>query len=131
MRARAAELVKSLFPGEPSRSRHEFARLVTSARDIRGQMVTPKKNVVARATPAGEEDLLPGTRYRLLREIGRGGSSVVYEAEHQDLGRKVALKVLDREPSASEDSRRASAARRAPLAAVARRAARGARLRSS
>ena len=103
VRARAAELVKSLFPGEPSRSRHEFARLVTSARDIRGQMVTPKKNVVAKPTPAGEEDLLPGTRYRLLREIGRGGSSVVYEAEHQDLGRKVALKVLDREPSASEE----------------------------
>ncbi|MEP7120696.1 MAG: serine/threonine-protein kinase [Byssovorax sp.] len=103
VRARAAELVKSLFPGEPSRSRHEFARLVTAARDIRGQVVTPKKNVITKATPAGEEDLLPGTRYRLLREIGRGGSSVVYEAEHQDLGRKVALKVLDREPSASEE----------------------------
>jgi serine/threonine-protein kinase len=103
VRARAAELVKSLFPGEPARSRHEFARLVTAARDIRGQLVTPQKNVNAKATPAGEEDLLPGTRYRLLREIGRGGSSVVYEAEHQDLGRKVALKVLDREPSASEE----------------------------
>jgi serine/threonine-protein kinase len=103
VRARAAELVKSLFPGEPSRSRHEFARLVAAARDVRGQLATPKKNVVAKLTPVGEEDLLPGTRYRLLREIGRGGSSVVYEAEHQDLGRKVALKVLDREPSASEE----------------------------
>jgi len=103
VRARAAELVKSLFPGEPSRSRNEFARLVVAARDVRGQMVTPKKSVVAKSTPAGEEDLLAGTRYRLLREIGRGGSSVVYEAEHQDLGRKVALKVLDREPSASEE----------------------------
>ncbi len=46
---------------------------------------------------------LPGTRYRIIRELGDGGMGTVYEAEHIDIERRVALKILRPELTRTPD----------------------------
>ncbi|MFO0758463.1 MAG: serine/threonine-protein kinase [Byssovorax sp.] len=105
VRARVAELMRALFPGEPGKSRQEFARLVAENRVTRASRPAPSASPKSEPPAEAPKDdgLLAGTRYKILREIGRGSSSVVYEAEHVDLGRKAALKVLAADNSRADD----------------------------
>ena len=43
-------------------------------------------------------------KYRLTREIGRGGMAAVYEAENIHIGKRVAVKVLAAELTTSTTS---------------------------
>jgi serine/threonine-protein kinase len=107
VRSRVAHLMQRLYPAEPARSRAEFARLVAAARDVVPEL--PARGLPPAMPPPspipGDTDptLLGGTRYRLGREIGRGAVGIVYEAHHLDLGRTVALKVLNAECAPGSD----------------------------
>jgi serine/threonine protein kinase/tetratricopeptide (TPR) repeat protein len=74
---------------------------------------------VATRLELGEQ--IPGTRYRIRRWLGEGSAGVVYECEHVDIERLVALKVL--RPEVSPKSRRAQLFREEARAASRTRGA--------
>ncbi len=111
VRARLAGLMKTLWPNEPTKSRGEFARLVKEARaTMHAPVSTPvslaAESLASRLLADGPPDpnVVSGTPYRILRKIGEGASGFVYEAEHTELGRKVALKVLAPGHSSTHDA---------------------------
>ena len=108
IRARAAQLMYGFYPSEPGKSRRRFAKAVAAARQCDQPWEPPASPEPAQVGDTAQPDddplsFLAGSRYRVCGEIGRGASSVVYEAEHVELGRRVAIKVLDAEHTHSRD----------------------------
>ena len=103
VRSRVQNLMHSLFPNEPGRSRSDFARMLSDARKLAPKVeATPSAPGVSLEMAEhmnGEGGLLPGTSYKLVRKIGEGASGTVWAAEHTELGRTFAIKVLAAEHS--------------------------------
>jgi serine/threonine-protein kinase len=109
VRARIALLMRTLWPNEPARSRSEFARLLREGRETLSETSLPAatpdagpvSQAMAKALTPDDPSMVLGTPYKLLRKIGEGASGVVWEAEHVELGRRVALKILAPEHASS------------------------------
>lgn len=56
-----------------------------------------RRSAPARACSLRPGDLVAGPRLVVAKPLGRGGMGEVYEAEHPELGRRFAIKVLHRE----------------------------------
>lgn len=100
-----ADLIRAVFPPIEL---IEKARAQQDSQESRSRPQSNGKSITPVPQRLGD--------FQLLREIGRGGMGVVYEAEQQSLKRRVALKVLS-DPIAAHGNRRERFRREAEAAA--------------
>jgi serine/threonine protein kinase/tetratricopeptide (TPR) repeat protein len=92
-RAELGQLMKTVDP------KRELApptwRVITLRRPDAGNTTAGRRpKLVTAPVDLAPGKVVPGTRYRIVSKIGEGGMGTVYAAEHVDIERKVALKVL-------------------------------------
>jgi serine/threonine-protein kinase len=113
VRGRIASLMHALWPHEPGKSRAEFSKLLKETRglqrDSQSRIAVPTPSAPEVSERAAEHmnegaGVLSGTAYKLLDKIGEGASGEVWSAEHLELGRKVALKLLAPEHASAKDA---------------------------
>jgi serine/threonine protein kinase len=100
-------LMSEAFGAELSAQGKDVARLMAAATETPG--LSPRQPALTltdisglrRPSSAKTElrlgEVIPGTRYRALERLGEGGMGTVYRAEHVDIERQVALKLLHAE----------------------------------
>jgi serine/threonine protein kinase/tetratricopeptide (TPR) repeat protein len=101
--AAADEHASGVFPAEPPQRRSPPRAMSAAAPAV------PEPPRAATTLPA--EDSVPmdfqgrviGGRYRVLRVLGEGGMGTVYAAEHVDIGKGVAVKILHPQYSRQQD----------------------------
>jgi serine/threonine protein kinase len=101
---RARRVLESELGADPSLElQHLYEQILSHDPAIKGPITPVPPSIVSSSLKGDLEPSAEFAGFRIVRIIGRGGMGVVYLAEHENLKRKVALKLLA--PQLAEDPR--------------------------